>query len=155
MSETQPQTEETKSTQLPNPPLHRKRYSGIPSLTDTLTSTPPTIVPSPTTTAQDPVQSSAAAVAATTSSTAEQETASATPTVPAETPLDTEKLIELAVETIDFQREHYTKFLRYAKRFSDAMTSAGAELSKLSNAFKEYSECLTNTDDPLISLVSI
>lgn len=153
MSETQPQTEETKSTQLPNPPLHRKRYSGIPSLTDTLTSTPPTIAPPPATTVQDPVQSSAAAVA--TTSAAEQETASITPVVPAETPLDTEKLIELAVETIDFQREHYTKFLRYAKRFSEAMTSAGAELSKLSHAFKEYSECLTNTDDPLISLVSI
>lgn len=69
-------------------------------------------------------------------------------------PKTPEKTIELAVETMEFQRMHYTKFLRYSKGFTDAMTSAGAELSKLSNAFKDYSDSLTNTEDPLISLVS-
>ena len=64
-----------------------------------------------------------------------------------------ERTIELAVETIEFQRVHYTNFLKHSKAFADAMSNAGVELIKLSDAFEEYSDSLTNTDDPLISLV--
>lgn len=69
-------------------------------------------------------------------------------------PKSPEQVFKLAVETMDFQRMYYTKFLLYSKGFTDAMANAGAELSKLSGAFKDYSDNLYNTEDPLIMLVS-